>query len=430
MNISIKQIALLAALSATAYTKADVSVSRIVYGQDNRIETYQANEIQKMLANSTAGMLPTVKAIDVGTHVMLPPATIVKDFGLCQDERFAEQPSSVICSGFLVGPDLLVTAGHCITNQDSCDKMSWVFDYKVKESTKTTDILVPKENVYKCSKVIDAKLGGGGANTRDYSLVKLDRVVEGRTPLKYRTEGKIADSKSIMVIGHPSGLPQKVADNANVFDNTANTYFETNLDTFGGNSGSAVFDAKTGIVEGILVRGAKDYIGDDCGARVNNEVEDITGLTNLGESVSRITDVDGLMNSHKLLAAVKTGTLDDVKSLSSKVNLDYVYDNDKNTALHIAILRGDEDIVNFLVESGINLDNQNSKGETALHVAAFVNNKAAVIKLVASGADILIKDNFGVYASERTNYLAFRLRSKLRKVQGLEIEKRRKNQQK
>ncbi|MFT6631190.1 MAG: V8-like Glu-specific endopeptidase [Bacteriovoracaceae bacterium] len=428
MKISIKQITLLAALSATAYTKADVSVSRIVYGQDNRVETYQATELQKLLANSTAGMIPSLKAIDIGTHVMLPPATIVKDFGLCADERFAEQPSAVICSGFLVGPDLLVTAGHCITNQEACDNMTWVFDYKVNEDTKKTDILVPKSNVYKCLTVIDAKLEGGGSNTRDYSLVKLDRVVEGRAPLKYRTNGKIKNSENIMVIGHPSGLPQKVADKANVYDNTKNTYFLTNLDTFGGNSGSAVFDSKTGVVEGILVRGAKDYVGADCGARVNHEAEDITGNPSLGESVSRITDVAGLMDGNKLLSASKSGDLDQVKLLAEKVKLNYTYDNEKNTALHIAVENGRNDIVEFLIKQGMNLDTQNLKGETALHIAAYVNNKFAVNKLVANGADILVKDNYGVYASERTNFLAFKLRSKLRSVQGLEIQKRRKNQ--
>jgi V8-like Glu-specific endopeptidase len=428
MKISIKQITLLAALSATAFTKADVSVSRIVYGQDNRVETYQATELQKLLANSTAGMIPSLKAIDIGTHVMLPPATIVKDFGLCTDERFAEQPSAVICSGFLVGPDLLVTAGHCITNQEACDNMTWVFDYKVNEDTKKTDILIPKSNVYKCSTVIDAKLEGGGSNTRDYSLVKLDRVVEGRTPLKYRTNGKIKNSENIMVIGHPSGLPQKVADKANVFDNTKNTYFLTNLDTFGGNSGSAVFDSKTGVVEGILVRGAKDYVGADCGARVNHEAEDITGNPSLGESVSRITDVAGLMDGNKLLLASKTGDLDQVKLLAEKVKLNLTYNNEKNTALHIAIENGRNEIVEFLIMQGMNLDTQNLKGETALHIAAYVNNKFAVNKLVANGADILVKDNYGVYASERTNFLAFKLRSKLRSVQGLEIQKRRKNQ--
>jgi V8-like Glu-specific endopeptidase len=60
-------------------------------------------------------------------------------------------------------------------------------------------------------------------------------------------------------MGHPSGLPMKYADGAKVFGNFDN-YFSTNLDTFGGNSGSPVFNAKTNEVVGILVRGDIDYI--------------------------------------------------------------------------------------------------------------------------------------------------------------------------
>ena len=62
-------------------------------------------------------------------------------------------------------------------------------------------------------------------------------------------------------MGHPSGLPLKYADGARVFE-TENDYFSTNLDTFGGNSGSPVFNADTLEVEGILVRGDTDYVMD------------------------------------------------------------------------------------------------------------------------------------------------------------------------
>ena len=44
----------------------------------------------------------------------------------------------------------------------------------------------------------------------------------------------------LVVIGHPSGLPTKIADGAWVRNNESEYYFVTNLDTFGGNSGSAV----------------------------------------------------------------------------------------------------------------------------------------------------------------------------------------------
>ena len=42
--------------------------------------------------------------------------------------------------------------------------------------------------------------------------------------------------------------------------------FMTNLDTFGGNSGSPVYNAKTHKVEGILVRGERDYVPNEDGS--------------------------------------------------------------------------------------------------------------------------------------------------------------------
>jgi hypothetical protein len=51
----------------------------------------------------------------------------------------------------------------------------------------------------------------------------------------------------------------KIAPNASVRSNVFVDYFGANLDAFGGNSGSPVFNENTGEVEGILVRGYQDY---------------------------------------------------------------------------------------------------------------------------------------------------------------------------
>jgi V8-like Glu-specific endopeptidase len=291
-----KILSLTAVLSITTFTYASNQQQKIVYGIDNRVEVFQATKIQQLLANSTAGMVESVKLVTTGDHVMLPPASIANDMGLCKDERFAEQPSSVICSGFLVAPDLLVTAGHCVTTQERCDEVSWVFDYQMNEKTNRANVLVPSSKVFKCSKVIEAKLEGLSYSSRDFAIVKLDRKVEGRKALSFRKTGKISNDARLTVIGHPSGLPTKVAAGGKIFNNIPSGYFLTNLDTFGGNSGSAVFNSATGEVEGILVRGAVDYIGDNGCARVNQVEEDITGKLSLGESVSRITDIETLQN--------------------------------------------------------------------------------------------------------------------------------------
>ncbi len=74
----------------------------------------------------------------------------------------------------------------------------------------------------------------------------------------------------LVVIGRPSGLPTKVADGAQV-RSVNDVFLVANLDTYGGNSGSAVFNAVTGVVEGILVRGDTDYVYNaQLGCRVSN----------------------------------------------------------------------------------------------------------------------------------------------------------------
>ena len=74
----------------------------------------------------------------------------------------------------------------------------------------------------------------------------------------------------LVVIGHPAGLPLKVADGANVRSiGLSGQHFVANLDTYGGNSGSAVLNGVTGDVEGILVRGEMDFIYQN-GCRVSN----------------------------------------------------------------------------------------------------------------------------------------------------------------
>ena len=81
-----------------------------------------------------------------------------------------------------------------------------------------------------------------------------------------------------MMIGHPSGLPRKYAGDATVTQvlspGTDELRYVTDLDAFGGNSGSGVFTSGTtttsstcypaGVMVGILVKGATDYDASGC----------------------------------------------------------------------------------------------------------------------------------------------------------------------
>ena len=270
---------------------------KVVYQEDDRIEVEDAPAALQALAAGTVTQIKTSNLVAEGeSSFKYKSAKISSTMNLCSDERFSDQPNPGNCSGFLVAPDLVVTAGHCIylrgneNGELGCSDYSYVFDF---HTGKIEDGLISKEKVYNCKKVLNIALDG--ASKRDFALIQLDRPVTDREPLKIRSEGKIDEKAPLVVIGAPSGLPTKIAGGAVVQGNDNDVYFRANLDTFGGNSGSAVFNADTGEVEGILVRGATDYVMDwSRFCRAVNKCDDISdaNFSCMGEEVTRINQVE------------------------------------------------------------------------------------------------------------------------------------------
>lgn len=260
----------------------------VIYGEDNRVDVFESRSSKFVeLSRSTAAMIPALNLKAAGEETKITAETLQKR-GICSHERFSQQISAANCSGFLVAPNVLVTAGHCIKSEFDCNSYKWVFDYKV-DYTDQQDVTVPSTSVYSCKRIIERSLDQ--VSKDDYAVIELDREVTDRSPLKFRRSGKIAVGAPLVVIGHPTGLPTKIADKANV--RALNTkFFVANLDTYGGNSGSAVFNAKTGRVEGILVRGENDYVYDwNLGCQVSNVCSD-DGCR--GEDVTYITNIEHL----------------------------------------------------------------------------------------------------------------------------------------
>lgn len=268
---------------------ADFANIKVIYGDDDRVDVFESpNAMFVDLAQSTAAMIKNYKLVEYNSCQYKVEAKSMVESGYCESERFSRQPLAASCSGFLVGKDTLVTAGHCVQFDADCSNNSWVFDYKVDYSAQS-EVIVDKENVYKCKKIIARDLNNDTKN--DFAYIQLDREVTDRKPLKYRTSGKPAVGDPLVVIGHPTGLPTKIADGATV-RSVNQVFLVANLDTYGGNSGSAVFNAKTGIVEGILVRGDDDFVNDPVqNCRVSNRVPNNGGR---GEDVTLIGNVKQL----------------------------------------------------------------------------------------------------------------------------------------
>lgn len=278
------------ALLATSVNALAQTRDKVIYGSDGRSEVYSYNDSDVVrVSRSTVALVASANVTeqaDGGVKVSGP--VYGESYGLCKSERFYKQPSGAFCSGFLIAPNKIMTAGHCIRDMQACGDVRFVFDYRMKSSTRVNDTL-GADQVYRCKNILGWKEEDAGP---DFAIIELDRPVTGkRRPLRLSSNRNLRRGTKLTVIGHPAGLPTKITDGAAVRTvQTAQGFFVANLDTYGGNSGSAVFDANTGVVEGILVRGENDFVTRGS-CRATNYCP-ANGCR--GEDVTHITNVQGL----------------------------------------------------------------------------------------------------------------------------------------
>lgn len=233
-------------------------VSSAIYGADNRKETLQCTEpVFDYLKEINVALIDLDKLIpaDNGYKLKAKPYYQLENF--CTGIRFGMQPTGAFCSGFFVSPKHILTAGHCL-NQSSCTNTAFAQNFVVKNLRQDdAPVTFKNEEVYFCKEVISRHYDKDGA---DFALVEVDRPLSSEVlGARYLWQGSPADQE-LGIIGHPHGIPAKIATNGFVTEDDHPDYFIGELDALMSNSGSAVFSLPEGKIVGILVRGAEDFI--------------------------------------------------------------------------------------------------------------------------------------------------------------------------
>ncbi|MCP3141689.1 serine protease [Pyxidicoccus xibeiensis] len=261
----------------------------VVYGTDDRMDVY-AHPSATLRARAQQSTVALMNRSDIDmsnpNDVTFLSDTLRDFYNLCPSERFLDDPTPAQCSGTLIDDDLVLTAGHCITSASACGSTRFVFNFY--RDSATTLQPVTTADIFSCQSIVARRQSTTGGRNLDYAVIRLDRPATPRfTPAPVRAgNAPLPAGTRVTVIGSGSGIPFKIDSGGSVRDARASTldYFIASTDTFGGNSGSGVYENDGHTVAGILVRGETDYVPEGSCNVVNVCEEDGCG----GEDITYV----------------------------------------------------------------------------------------------------------------------------------------------
>ncbi len=218
---------------------------KTLYGTDRRKEFYEVTDpIELQVVNSVAAIVKEGHYEELSTVFHLTGKTLGIDNDLCSGEHYFSQPVVASCTGFVVGPDLIATAGHCIPPDLTSIRI--VFGYRAIRPENDIRVIteVPKSQVYKALEVTSKRYDGKDTREIDYAIMRVDRKINDHLPLPLDTAAGVKTGDELYTLGFPSGLPVKLADQAFVRSVSDKGYFVSNLDTFSGNSAIAGIEGR------------------------------------------------------------------------------------------------------------------------------------------------------------------------------------------
>ncbi len=237
----------------------------VVYGTDNRTDVY-AHADATLRARAQQATVALMSPGDINTtnpnNVTFNSQTLQQAQNLCTTQRFLSDPTPAFCSGTLIDDDLVLTAGHCITSASACTNTRFVFKF-YRPSAGALETITTAD-IFSCTSIVARQQATVGGRNLDYAVVRIDRAATPRfTPAPVRAgNSPVTVGQNVAVIGSGSGIPFKIDAGGSVRDARSATldYFVASTDTFGGNSGSGVYETSGYTVAGILVRGETDYV--------------------------------------------------------------------------------------------------------------------------------------------------------------------------
>jgi V8-like Glu-specific endopeptidase len=233
-----------------------------IFDHDDRLEYYEIQDrvIQKQTESTPALIRKNMLVQLPDGNYRLQGTSLSERFKMCEEAMFAKQSLIANCSSALVGKNKILTAAHCISNnqkdiEKGLEEYFVVFDYKVQGPGLLPSIIA-KENVFTLKKSLYYNFDTSMSKTAiDLMVIELDRQVH-RPILKVNTQFQYNAETPVYMLGHPLGVPLKLSSNGTILAQKAMpNSFRHDLDAFSVNSGSPVFDLLSNEIIGVHVRG-------------------------------------------------------------------------------------------------------------------------------------------------------------------------------
>jgi len=223
---------------------------------------------------------------------------------LCSTSKFFNEPQTFAArSGFLVTPNMVMTAPHLSTTYippggTPFDPLQWMVVFRAKNSSPCADFRwdgIPAQDVFNTTEMMVDTLDNAPSNRYDYMVLKLDRYVVNRLPMKIRRSGAPRKGDRLLVAGFPLRAGQKIDVAGRVGEHMetyrpdvllthpGNDVFE-NLHTLVGDSGAPIYNVEDDVIEAVVSYG----IGN------GNWVKSASGCYNFAQSnLYRSSDFNG-----------------------------------------------------------------------------------------------------------------------------------------